>query len=166
MTATMRPKALSSHKVMQSRELSNETSALINLDAIHSLIDHHLSHLRVHPESVVSVTFIDPERMTTLHEDWMQEPGPTDVLSFPIDEISLPSAGETSGPGILGDIVICPDFLGPQMRDSGRDLQGECEFLVTHGILHLLGLDHQEPEDYQTMFALQDELLACREGSH
>lgn len=150
---------------MQSRDLSNETDASVNLDAIHSLIDHHFIHLRIHPDSVIAVTFIDPERMTTLHEDWMQEPGPTDVLSFPIDEITLPAEGEMTDAGILGDIVICPNYLGPQMLESGRNLQQESEFLVTHGILHLLGLDHQEPEDYATMFALQDELISCWEGS-
>ena len=165
MTAMTHHRALSSHEVMQSRELSNETSASINLDAIHSIIDHHLSHLRVHPESVVSVTFIDPERMTTLHEDWMQEPGPTDVLSFPIDEITLPAHGEVTEAGILGDIVICPSYLGPQMLESGRNLQEESEFLVTHGILHLLGLDHQDPKEYTAMFALQDEMIACWDGS-
>lgn len=150
---------------MQPRELSNETDASINLDAIRSLIDHHFNHLRIHPDSVIAVTFIDPERMTTLHEDWMQEPGPTDVLSFPIDEIALPAEGEMTDAGILGDIVICPDYLDAQMLESGRSLQQESEFLVTHGILHLLGLDHQETEEYAAMFALQDELISCWEGS-
>ena len=146
------------------REISNETLAQIDLGAIDSLLEHHLRHLHIHPDATISVTFIDSERMSTLHEDWMQEPGPTDVLSFPIDEISLPSDGEMSEQGILGDIVICPDFLPPQMQESGRSLQQESEFLVTHGVLHLLGLDHQDPDAYAYMFELQDQLLECWKG--
>lgn len=144
---------------MPHREVLNETGAVVDLRSIDALIEHHLKALGIHPDSVIAVTFIDTDRMTTLHEDWMHEPGPTDVLSFPIDELTLPAAGEISGPGILGDIVICPEFLGPQMLESGRTLQQESEFLVTHGILHLLGMDHQLPADHARMFDLQDTLL-------
>jgi probable rRNA maturation factor len=141
-------------------ELDNETAALIDLVAIEELTAHHLAYLSIHPEAGVSVTFIDNERMTTLHEDWMQEPGSTDVLSFPIDEITLPLEGLVSASGFLGDIVICPDFLPPQMIESGRTLQQECEYLVTHGILHLLGLDHQQEEAHRIMFTLTDTLIS------
>lgn len=141
-------------------EIDNETGALIDLSAIGNLAAHHLAYLNIHPDARMSVTFIDSERMTTLHEDWMQEPGATDVLSFPIDEITLPAAGLVSESGFLGDIVVCPEFLPPQMIESGRSLQQECEYLVTHGILHLLGLDHQEEEAHRFMFTLTDTLLS------
>lgn len=151
---------------MPVREVLNDTETIINLNSIEALIEHHLAKLGVHPDSTIGVYFVDIERMTTLHEDWMHEPGPTDVLSFPIDEITLPDEGEISSPGILGDIVICPSFLPPQMLESGRSLQRESEFLVTHGILHLLGMDHQDPRDHARMFALQDTLIAGWEGSN
>lgn len=144
---------------IKSIEIDNETGALIDLAAIHDLSVHHLAYLNIHPDARMSVTFIDSERMTTLHEDWMQEPGATDVLSFPIDEITLPSDGRVSESGFLGDIVVCPEFLPPQLIESGRSLQQECEYLVTHGILHLLGLDHQEEEAHRFMFTLTDTLL-------
>ena len=140
-------------------EVDNETGAAIDLTDIGELAAHHLTYLRIHPEAQMSITFIDSERMTTLHEDWMQEPGPTDVLSFPIDEITLPAEGLVSESGFLGDIVICPEYLSAQMVESGRTLQQECEYLVTHGILHLLGLDHQEEEEHRFMFTLTDTLL-------
>jgi probable rRNA maturation factor len=140
-------------------EIDNETAAPIDLVAIGELAAHHLEYLRIHPEARMSVTFIETERMTTLHEDWMQEPGSTDVLSFPIDEITLPAEGLVSESGFLGDIVICPEFLPPQMIESGRTVQQECEYLVTHGILHLLGLDHQEEEAHRYMFTLTDTLM-------
>jgi probable rRNA maturation factor len=141
-------------------EIDNETAALIDLSAIGNLAAHHLTYLSIHPDARMSVTFIDSERMTTLHEDWMQEPGATDVLSFPIDEITLPATGLVSESGFLGDIVVCPEFLPPQMIESGRSLQQECEYLVTHGILHLLGLDHQEEEAHRFMFTLTDTLIS------
>ena len=140
-------------------EIDNETDSVIDLTAIADLAAHHLDSLRIHEQASMSITFIDTERMTTLHEDWMQEPGATDVLSFPIDEITLPAEGEISESGFLGDIVICPAFLPPQLVESCRTLQHECEYLVTHGILHLLGLDHQEEEEHLVMFTLSDELL-------
>lgn len=140
-------------------EVINETFALIDTEKIANLVHHHYAELGIHPESTVAVTFIDTDHMTTLHEDWMQEPGPTDVLSFPIDELTFSDSGDLIGPGILGDIVVCPDFLPAQMRESGRTLQQESEFLVTHGVLHLLGMDHQDPQSYDIMFALQDRLL-------
>ena len=110
---------------IQLMEIDNETMAIIDLAAIDQLVTHHLNFLGIHPEVRGGITFIDPERMSTLHEDWMQEPGPTDVLSFPIDQITLPKAGSISESGFLGDIVICPDFLPPQMREAGRTLQQE-----------------------------------------
>ncbi len=141
-------------------DIDNETAVAINLRAIGELAAHHLEYLRIHPQARMSITFIHTERMTTLHEDWMQELGSTDVLSFPIDEITLPAEGVVSESGFLGDMVICPDFLPPQMLESGRSLQQECEYLVTHGILHLLGLDHQEPKAHEYMFSLTDTLLS------
>ncbi len=98
--------------------------------------------------------------MSTLHEDWMHEPGPTDVLSFPIDEITSAAPGEEPVVGILGDIVLCPAYLGPQAAAAGRSLDEELQFLTTHGMLHLIGHDHQSPESYEAMFSLQDDLLA------
>ncbi len=74
---------------------------------------------------------------------------------------SVTSAPEGTDPvvGVLGDIVLCPGFVGPQAAAAGRSLDEELQFLVAHGTLHLIGHDHQDPESYAAMFALQDELL-------
>ena len=87
----------------------------------------------------------------------MDEPGATDVLSFPMDEMKPHSAAQ--GPGMVGDIVLCPDFAVQQAKDAGHSLQEELELLTVHGVLHLLGYDHRESEEKKVMFGLQEEFL-------
>lgn len=119
-----------------------------------------LPRLGLHPSCILGITLVDPVRMEQLHVDWMDEPGPTDVLSFPMDELRRPAPGESAPLGTLGDIVLCPDFVRTQAEERGRTLDEELVFLTTHGVLHLLGYDHATEEDYAAMFSLQDELLA------
>jgi probable rRNA maturation factor len=137
----------------------NESGVDCDTEALGGLLDHLYSSLRLHAECEIGVTLVDEERMTTLHEDWMQEPGPTDVLSFPIDEVRSASEGEEPEAGILGDIVLCPEFARRQATAAGRTLDEEMAFLTTHGTLHLIGYDHATQEEYEAMFALQDRLL-------
>jgi probable rRNA maturation factor len=109
--------------------------------------------------------------MADLHQRWLGEPGPTDVLAFPMDELRPPppgseradrpaSADTGAAPGLLGDVVLCPEVAGDQAREAHHPVADELELLCTHGILHLLGFDHAEPGERATMFGLQDRLLA------
>lgn len=119
-----------------------------------------LDRLFLDPDVDVSIALVDEEEMERLHIEWMDEPGPTDVLSFPMDDLT---AGEPGGPrptGTLGDIVLCPAVAVRQAEAQGHSPSAELEVLLTHGVLHLLGHDHAEPEEHETMFALQDHLLA------
>ena len=145
---------------MNSVTVVNESGAVCDLDALTDLAEHLLTALRLHPDCELGITLVDVERMTTLHEDWMNEPGPTDVLSFPIDEVRSAAPGEPPRPGILGDIVLCPAYAAAQAAAAGRTIDEELQFLTTHGMLHLIGHDHQSPEEYDAMFALQDMVLA------
>lgn len=120
-----------------------------------------LERLHLHPGTEVSITLVDLEEMATLHEQHMDEPGPTDVMSWRMDELLPGTPGALSGPGVLGDVVICPQFAEEQARAAGQALVDEIELLLTHGMLHLLGHDHLEPDEHRVMFALQDELLAA-----
>src|SRR6266508_1467936 len=79
----------------------------------------------------LSLSFVTPEEMADLHVRYMGEPGPTDVLSFPIGE-----------DGLLGDVVVCP---GEAARNN-TDLKAELRLLVVHGTLHVLGYDHEEDD--------------------
>lgn len=116
--------------------------------------------LRLHSDTELSVRLVDEAEMSELHLRWMGEPGPTDVLSFPMDELRAPSDGEVAGAGVLGDVVLCPEVARRQAAAAGSGTAQELELLLTHGVLHLLGHDHAEPEEHQAMFALQDQLLA------
>lgn len=118
-----------------------------------------LAEMHVHPAADLSVVMVDVEAMTSLHVQWMDEPGPTDVLSFPMDELRPGTEGEPSPPGLLGDVVLCPEVAAKQARESGHATAEEVLLLTTHGILHLLGYDHAEPDEEREMFALQRRLL-------
>jgi probable rRNA maturation factor len=139
--------------------VSHESAEPCDTDALARLAAFLFNALRLHPDCELGITLVDPDRMSTLHEDWMHEPGPTDVLSFPIDELTTAPAGVDPEAGILGDIVLCPGFIGPQAKAAGRSIDEELQFLVAHGTLHLIGWDHQSPEEYEAMFARQDDLL-------
>ena len=118
-----------------------------------------MDQLRVHPGADLCVRLVDEDAMTTLHVQWMDLPGPTDVMSFPMDELTPGREGEEPEDGILGDIVLCPSVAQKQAADAGHALEEELLLLTTHGILHLLGFDHAEPEEEKEMFDLQRTLL-------
>lgn len=115
--------------------------------------------LGLHPTVELAVSLVDVAEMTQLHVRWMDLPGPTDVLSFPMDELRVPEPGQAPEPGVLGDVVISPEVAAEQGARAGHGLTGELELLLTHGILHLVGHDHAEPEEHAVMFARQDQLL-------
>jgi probable rRNA maturation factor len=118
-----------------------------------------LDHLRIHKDAELAIQFVNEDPMTELHVQWMDEPGPTDVLSFPMDELRPGNELQFSEPGLLGDIVICPQVAAKQAATAGHEPINEILLLTTHGILHLLGFDHAEPEDEKVMFGLQREIL-------
>ena len=140
-------------------EVNNETEAEVDEAEFAALGRYVLDAMRVHPQSELSILFVDTDVMTELHVRWMDEPGPTDVLSFPMDELRPGRDGEVSGPGQLGDVVLCPEVAAQQARAAGQSTAEEMLLLTTHGILHLLGYDHVEPEEEKEMFALQRKLL-------
>lgn len=138
-------------------ELSNLTASNCDESRLISLADFSLLAMGIHRDSELSLSLVDEEEMSALHVRWMGEPGATDVLSFPMDEMKPHSAAQ--GPGMVGDVVLCPDFAARQAAQAGHALQQELELLTVHGILHLLGYDHREENEKEVMFNLQDNLL-------
>lgn len=138
-------------------ELTDLTNSNTDTNRIKSLADFSLRSLGIHPESELSISLVDMEEMSSLHMRWLDESGPTDVLSFPMDELKPNSSSD--GPGILGDIVLCPAYANKQALEIGHSLQDELEVLVVHGVLHLLGFDHRENDEKTMMFSRQDEIL-------
>lgn len=138
----------------------NESAVVCDTDALARLATFLFPLVRVSDDCELCITIVDEPRMEELHIQWMDLPDATDVLSFPMDELRSAGEGEELPEGILGDIVLCPAFARSQAAEAGRTLDAELQFLTTHGILHLLGHDHMTPEEYDVMFALQDQLLA------
>ena len=123
------------------------------------LATYVLDELRVHPQADLSILLVDEAHMEELHKEWMDLPGPTDVLSFPMDELRSAPVGVEPKPGMLGDIVVCPSVAARQALESGHATMEEILLLVTHGILHLLGYDHADEGEKAKMFELQRRLL-------
>ena len=90
-------------------DLLNETDASVDEAQLVRLVAHHLEKLFVHPDADVSIALVDVAAMEQLHVQWMDEPGPTDVLSFPMDELRPGSHDRPAPAGLLGDIVLCPE---------------------------------------------------------
>ena len=151
-------------------EIRNESGVRVDEPALAELARYVLDEMRIHPLAELSVLLVDRPTIADLHQRWMGEEGPTDVLAFPMDELRPPPpgsdradrAGSTGGDApatVLGDVVLCPEVATEQAREAQRPVADELEMLCTHGILHLLGFDHAEPREHATMFGLQDQLL-------
>ncbi len=140
-------------------EINNETEFDINHERVLRLAEFALDQLHIHPAAELAIQFVGEEPMSLLHQQWMDEPGPTDVLSFPMDELRPGSDEKQTPPGLLGDIVVCPAYANGQAEKAGHPLINEVLLLITHGILHLLGYDHAEPDEEREMFGLQNEIL-------
>lgn len=141
-------------------EINNESAISIDESVLLRLTDRNLAQLHVSPDADVAIVLVDEGAMEALHVQWMDEPGPTDVLSFPMDELRPGSEEHPTPPGLLGDIVLCPQVAETQAEAAGHALMDELILLTTHGLLHLLGFDHAEPDEEHEMFGLQRELIA------
>lgn len=157
-------------------EVLNESGVEVDERALVDVARHVLDRMGVSRLAELSISLKDIAEMERLHLQYMDEPGPTDVLAFPQDELDLRGSlgvpqGSTAGdededeaPTLLGDVVLCPQVADRQAREAGHGTQDELALLCTHGVLHLLGFDHAEPADHEQMFGLQAELLESWRG--
>lgn len=141
-------------------DLSNESGLEADSTGLVRLATFALDQLRIHPLAELSILLVDEPTMGAYHQKYLGEPGPTDVLSFPMDELRPPGEDEEPPLGLLGDIVLCPAVTDRQAREHDRTAAAEAEYLLVHGLLHLLGYDHAEPADKAEMFGLKDAILA------
>lgn len=145
-------------------EIANESGTEVDTDAALAVARYTLDEMGVNPLAELSILLVDVDYMTELNHRWMGGDGPTDVLAFPMDEGSVdhgPGEAATAEPALLGDIVLCPEVAAKQAAAAGHSTADELHLLTVHGVLHLLGYDHAEPEEEREMFALQDRLLAA-----
>jgi probable rRNA maturation factor len=141
-------------------EIDNRSGASCSEVELVDLAAFALQELHVDKRAELEISLVDEAEMTRLHEEWMDESGPTDVLSFPMDELRPNEISKNEEvPVVLGDVVICPDVARKQGDTAGHGLEQELRILLVHGILHLLGFDHVEPAEEVEMFALQGKIV-------
>ncbi|MEJ5920180.1 MULTISPECIES: rRNA maturation RNase YbeY [unclassified Corynebacterium] len=144
-------------------EVFNESGVGVNEESLIDVAKYALGRMDVHPAAELSLHIVDEATIEDLHVRWLDLPGPTDVMSFPMDELT-PGSGRpdaaTPGPAMLGDIVLCPTFAAKQAEKAGHPLSHELVLLTVHGVLHLLGYDHVTAEEEHEMFKIQNGLLA------
>lgn len=140
-------------------EINNESGVEVDEVRVLKLAEFALDQMKIHPKADLAIVFVDEPAMEKLHIEWMDEPGPTDVLSFPMDELRPGTEFELTPAGLLGDIVICPQVAAAQAVTAGHSTMNEILLLTTHGVLHLLGFDHAEPDEHAQMFGIQGKIL-------
>lgn len=143
-------------------EIANESGVDVDTDAVLDCARYCLDEMGVNPLAELSVLLVDVAYMAELNHRWMGGDGPTDVLAFPMEEGTIdPGPNEILGgePTLLGDVVLCPDVAATQAAVAGHPTADELHLLTVHGVLHLLGYDHGEPDEEREMFALQVKLL-------
>ena len=147
-------------------EVLDESGFDLDVTRLAALSRFVMDRMRVHPLAELCIKAVDEQTIASLNQQWMEKEGPTDVLAFPMDELRPGLVNEEPEEGILGDIMLCPTVAERQAteaRDNGQrgyTTQDEVDLLTVHGILHLLGFDHAEPEEHAEMFGLQARLLA------
>jgi len=142
-------------------DINNESGLEADSPGLVRLATFTLDQLRIHPQAELSVLLVDEDTMSAYHEKYMGEPGPTDVLSFPMDELRPPADEDEPPLGLLGDIVLCPAVTSRQAAEHSRSASAEAEYLLVHGILHLLGYDHADDAERTEMFGLKDKIIAA-----
>jgi probable rRNA maturation factor len=142
-------------------DVNNESGWDLDEQAVLDIARYALQRMRIHPLSELSVIAVDADAMEQLHIQWMDEPGPTDVMSFPMDELRPGKDDEEPPQGLLGDIVLCPEVAKKQGEDAPtkHSMDEELQLLTVHGVLHLLGYDHEERDEKAEMFGLQAAIL-------
>jgi probable rRNA maturation factor len=152
-------------------DVLDESGSDVDVDvvALTQLCRFVMRRMRLHPATEVTLRLVDIPTMTVLNEKWMGSTGPTDVLSFPMDELKPgrkrdgdPDGAAPAGDqpaGYLGDIALCPQVAAQQAPAAGHSAEDEIELLTVHGLLHLLGYDHATPEEHGEMFGIQGRLL-------
>ncbi len=140
-------------------DVLDESGTGVDVVALTRLCRFVMRRMRLHPATELTVRLVEPDTIARLNEQWMGKTGPTDVLSFPMDELTPGRDDEDASEGYLGDIALCPQVAAQQAPAAGHETSDEIDLLTVHGILHLLGYDHAEPDEHREMFGLQGRLL-------
>lgn len=138
--------------VADERRADDSPGVVVDIDRWHCLALDVLADAQVGGE--LTLSFVDGDDIAELNAEYMDKQGPTDVLSFPMDDEPVEGL-----PTLLGDVVISPAVAGEQFADHAGTIDDELALLVVHGILHVLGHDHAEPEETAVMRERELDLL-------
>jgi probable rRNA maturation factor len=155
-------RSAAAERFAMSIEIANESGVEADVHRIERVARFVLDEMKVNPLIELSIRLVDVEAMTALHVHFMNEPGPTDVLAFPMDELNDQRDDLEEGdapPTLLGDVVLCPVVAAAQAKQAGHSAAAELDLLCAHGVLHLLGYDHGDEAEGREMFGLQAKLL-------
>jgi len=136
--------------------LADEQVLEVDADDLVALAHRVLAERRVPADMEVALLLVDEDTIAGLNRQHLGHEGSTDVLAFPMDE---PGESPLAGPAILGDVVLCPAVAHRQAAERGKTAHAELQLLTVHGLLHLLGMDHADPDEERAMFALTEQLL-------
>lgn len=134
-------------------------------DKIRNLAMFALEHEKAPENCELSVSLVTEEEIARLNGEFRHREGPTDVLSFPLDDPWEAGGDEEVGEQILiGDIMIAPEVAARQAPEYGNTYEDEMNLLLVHGCLHLLGYDHIDDDEAEVMESLEREILAAWRG--
>jgi probable rRNA maturation factor len=143
--------------------LADEQTESVGIEDLHSLAEMVLAE-EAYPEDVeVTLLFVSESEIASYNQRFLDRPGPTDVLAFPVEELLpgvVPETDPQGPPLMLGDVIVAPAYVRRQAEEHGVTFEDEMALMVTHGILHLLGYDHVEDDEAERMEARERELLA------
>jgi probable rRNA maturation factor len=145
-------------------ELNDEQDDPLEVDALRALAAAVLRGEGLPDDTLVSLMFVDRVEITRLNEQHMDRSGATDVLAFPIEEIApghVPPLDPEGPPLMLGDVVVCPAVVRMQASDADVPFEDEMALMVVHGVLHLLGYEHEDDRDAELMEGRERDLLAA-----
>lgn len=143
--------------------LANEQSEPVDTTQLRRLAEVVIAEEGYPASTEVAVLFVRDEEMTGYNERFLDREGPTDVLAFPVEDLIpgvVPDLDPTGPPLIVGDVIIAPAYVRSQAEKMGVDPNGEMALMVTHGILHLLGYDHEDDVQAEHMEQRERDLLA------
>lgn len=143
--------------------LADEQTETVGLEALHALAELVLTE-EGYPEDVeVTLLLVDEDEMASYNQRFLARDQPTDVLAFPVEELLpgvVPDTDPQGPPLMLGDVVVAPSYVRRQAAEFGVSFEDEMALMVTHGILHLLGYDHDRDDDAQRMEQRERDILA------
>lgn len=143
--------------------LADEQGETLDLAGLRRLAEIVLEEEGYPPDTELTLLFVNESEMASYNQRFLSREGPTDVLAFPVEELTpgeVPEIDVSGPPLAVGDVIVAPSYVRRQAEQLGVPFEDEMALMITHGILHLLGYDHHDDDQAETMEAREQELMA------